>query len=500
MLEMRKQNRNTMNTISLDAETNDKLKKAKLENGFYNIINGKRVSAGKTLSVVNPSTGKRLASVPDVDRALLDEAVNAAQKAFAGWREVSLGQRKVILTSLLNTIGDHAEELTALLTAEHGDPLAGAQWEIDLLTKAYGPATLQMGLHEEEQDIPNMGHVTKRYTPIGVIGAISPWNVPVFLSFAKVFPALLTGDTVVLKPSPFTPLTVLRISDYVHDLLPPGVFNVVTGGDDLGPWMTSHPGIDAITFTGSTSTGKRVMESAASTLKHVILELGGNDPGIVLADAEPAKIAQALFDSMFLRNGQGCICIKRLYVHEDIYSRVAEALVGIASATKVGDGFDPQTSLGPVQNQLQYKRLQSVWEEIKRSEVKILFRGDVPTHTEGLFFPVTLLDNPPDGESFVAQEIFGPIRSIFKYKNLDEAIRRANDTSYGLGASVWGSDPVQLRTVAGRLEAGTVWINQHAVPSPFVPMGAYKDSGLGVEFGQEGLEAFCNIQVIAAKP
>jgi acyl-CoA reductase-like NAD-dependent aldehyde dehydrogenase len=500
MLEIRKQKRDTMNTISVDAKINDRLKKANLENGFYNVINGRRVSAGKTLSVVNPSTGKRLASVPDVDHALLDTAVDAARKAFAKWREVPLSQRKVILTNLLNRIDDHAEELRTLLTAEHGGPLAGAQWEMDLLTKANGPALLQMELQDKQEDIPDMGHVTKRYTPIGVIGAISPWNVPVLLSFGKVLPALLVGNTVVLKPSPFTPLTVLRISDYVRDLLPHGVFNVLTGGDDLGPWMTSHSGIDAITFTGSTSTGKRVMESASRTLKRVILELGGNDPGIVLADAEPKKIAQAVFDSMFLRNGQGCICLKRLYVHEAIYSRVAEALVGIASATKVGDGFDPQTRLGPVQNQLQYGRLQSAWDEIKRSGVKVLFRGEVPTNTDGLFFPITLLDNPPDGASFVAQEMFGPIRSLFKYKNLDEAIRRANDTSYGLGASVWGSDPVQLRSVAGRLEAGTVWINQHSVASPFVPMGAYKDSGLGVEYGQEGLEAFCNIQVIAAKP
>jgi acyl-CoA reductase-like NAD-dependent aldehyde dehydrogenase len=488
-----------MNAISVDVETNDKLKKAKLENGFYNIIDGERVSAGEALSVVNPATGKRLAIVPDIDRPLLDEAVSAAQKAFSGWRALPLSQRKALLTSLLNRINDHAEELSALLTAEQGGPLARARWEIDLLTKAFGPAPMQMELHEKEQDIPHIGHITKRYSPIGVVGAISPWNLPVLLSFTKVLPALLAGNTVVLKPSPFTPLTVLRIADYVHDLLPPGVFNVLTGGDDLGPWITSHSGIDLITFTGSTSTGKRVLESAAATLKRVTLELGGNDPGVVLSDAEPEKIAQALFDSMFLLNGQGCICLKRLYVHEDIYSRVAEALVAIASATKVGDGFDPHTRLGPVQNQLQYRRLQSVWEEIKRSGVKILFRGVVPTNTEGLFFPVTLLDNPPDGASFVTQEIFGPIRSIFNYRNLDEAIRRANDTSYGLGASVWGSDSAQLRSVAGRLEAGTVWINQHAIPNPFVPTSPYKESGLGVEFGQEGLEEFCNIQVIAAK-
>jgi acyl-CoA reductase-like NAD-dependent aldehyde dehydrogenase len=482
-----------------DVETNEKLKKAKLENGFHNIIDGERVFGGKTLSVVNPATGKQLAIVPDVDHTLLDKAVSAAQKAVSGWRAVPTSQRKVILTSVVNRIDEHAEELSVLLTAEQGGPLALARWSIDLLTKAFGPALMQMELHEKAQEVPQIGHITKRFTPIGVVGVISPWNLPVLISFYKTLPALLAGNTVVLKPSPFAPLTVLRISDYINELLPPGVFNVVTGGDDLGPWMTSHSGIDLITFTGSTFTGKRVLASAAATLKRVTLELGGNDPGIILADAEPEKIAQALFDSMFLLSGQGCVCLKRLYVHEDIYSRVTEALVAIARSTKVGDGFDPHTRLGPVQNQLQYKRLQSVWEEIKRSEAKVLFRGVVPTNTEGFFFPVTLLDNPPDGAGFVTQEVFGPIRSILKYKDLDEAIRRANDSSYGLGASVWGSDPVQLRSVAGRLEAGTVWINQHAIRNPFVPASAYKDSGLGVEFGQEGLEEFCNMQVIAER-
>jgi acyl-CoA reductase-like NAD-dependent aldehyde dehydrogenase len=498
-IEIRKQNIDTMNAISVDVEISDKLKKAKLEDGFYNLIDGERVSAGKTLSVVNPATGNQLAMVPDIDRVLLNKAVSAARKAFSGWRAVPFSQRRAMLTSLLDKISEHGEELIVLLTAERGGTLAQARWEIDLVTKALGPAVLQMEIREEEQDVQHIGHITKRYTPIGVVGAISPWNMPVFLSFTKVLPALLVGNTVVLKPSPFTPLTVLRISDYVHELLPPGVFNVVTGGDDLGPWITSHPGINLITFTGSTLTGKRVLESAAATLKRVTLELGGNDPGIVLSDAEPEKIAQALFDSMFLLGGQGCISLKRLYVHEDIYSRVIEALVAIASATKVGDGFDPHTRLGPVQNHLQYKRLQSVWDQIKRSGAKVLFRGVVPTDTEGLFFPVTLLDNPPDDASFVTEEVFGPIRSIFKYENLEEVIRRANNTSYGLGASVWGSDPVRLRAVASLLEAGTVWINQHAILNPLVPASAYKESGLGVEFGLEGLQSFCNLQVIAAK-
>jgi acyl-CoA reductase-like NAD-dependent aldehyde dehydrogenase len=476
-----------------------KLNKAKLEQGFYNIIDGKRVLVEKTLSVVNPATGLQLANVPDVDHTLLDQAVSAAQRAFPGWRALPISQRKVLLTSLLNRMNDHTEELSVLLTAEQGGPLAIARFYFDLLTKAMGPALMQMELPETEQEVPHIGHITKRFTPIGVVGAISPWNLPVLISFCKALPALLAGNTVVLKPSPFAPLTVLRISDYINELLPPGVFNVVTGGDDLGPWMTSHPGIDLISFTGSTLTGKRVLASAAATVKRTTLELGGNDPGIILGDAEPEKIAAALFNSMFVLSGQGCICLKRLYVHEDIYSKVTEALVAIASATKVGDGLDPDTELGPVQNQLQYKRLQSFWEEIKRSGTKVLFRGVVPTNTKGFFFPVTLLDNPPDGANFVTQEVFGPIRSIFRYKDLDEAIRGANNTSYGLGASVWGGDPVQLRSVASQLEAGTVWINQHAIRNPFVPATAYKDSGLGVEFGQEGLEEFCHMQVIAER-
>jgi acyl-CoA reductase-like NAD-dependent aldehyde dehydrogenase len=335
--------------------------------------------------------------------------------------------------------------------------------------------------------------------PIGVVGAITPWNLPVLISFIKALPALLAGNTVVLKPSPFTPLTVLRISDYIRDLLPSGVLNTVTGGDELGPWMTSHPGIDHISFTGSTATGKRVLASASTTLKHVALELGGNDPGIILADVDPHAIAQDLFNSMFLLSGQGCICLKRLYIHEDIYPALTNALVAVARSAKVGNGLDPDTVLGPVQNHLQYQRLQSVWEEIRKSRATILFRGEVPINEKGFFFPVTLLDNPPEDASYVAQEVFGPIRSVFKYKTVDEAIRRANNTSYGLGASVWGKNPDELQRVARQLEAGTVWINQHLVRNPLVPASAYKNSGIGVELGEEGILEFCHIQVIGTQ-
>src|SRR6266481_2457591 len=426
-----------MNTLmEIEEEKETKLESAKIGDGFYNIIGGQRSAAVRKLSVVNPATGKELAIVPDIVAASLEDAVDAARKAFPTWRALPLARRKQALSEVLTEIDRHAEELGVLLTAEQGRPLFQARWEIDLLTKLYGPAFMQMDIPEIEQDVAHIGHVFKRYTPIGVVGAITPWNLPVIISFMKTLPALLAGNTVILKPSPFTPLTVLRIADYIRDLLPPGTLNTISGGDQLGPWMTSHPGIDHISFTGSVQTGKRVLASASATLKHVSLELGGNDPGIVLADADPKAIAQDLFNSMFLLSGQGCICLKRLYIQESIYSPLTDALVALARSARVGNGLDPETVLGPVQNHLQYGRLKSVWDEIKKSRAPILFRGDVPVDGKGFFFPITILENPPEDASFVTQEIFGPIRSVFTYKTVDEAIRRANKTPYGLGASV----------------------------------------------------------------
>src|ERR1700756_4094558 len=379
-----------MNTLAdIEGKRETKLQSARIGDTFYNIIEGQRLAAVQKLSVVNPATGKELATVPDIVLGSLDDAVDAARKAFPTWRALPLAHRKQALSEVLTEIDRHAEELGVLLTAEQGRPLFQARWEIDLLTKLYGPAFMQMDIPEIEQDGVHIGHVFKRYTPIGVVGAITPWNLPALISFIKTLPALLAGNTVVLKPSPFTPLTILRISDYIRDFLPPGVLNTVTGGDELGPWMTSHPGINHISFTGSTAAGKRVLASASVTLKHVALELGGNDPGPILADADPHAIAQDLFNSMFLLSGQGCICLKRLYIHEDIYPALTNALVAIARSTKVGNGLHPNTTLGPVQNHLQYQRLQSAWEEITKSGATILFRCDVPAHETGFFFPVT---------------------------------------------------------------------------------------------------------------
>lgn len=435
--------------------------------------------------------------MPDADADILDQAVRAARTAFPAWAATPFSARRALLATFIARIKAHEPELISLLTAETGRPLAASGWELSTLVDEYGPVLINLELPTEESNSATLGRVVKRYTPLGVVCAISPWNVPILLSYMKVFAALVTGNTIVLKPSPYAPLAVLRIADYAQDLLPPGVLNIITGGDALGPLMTSHPGFDKVTFTGSTQTGKRVLNSIAGTLKRVTLELGGNDAAIILADADPQKIAESLFWSMFMLNGHACISIKRLYIPESLYPAVTEALVAYASQVKTGDGYSADTGLGPIQNKMQYDQIQATWTEIKKAGTNVLYQGSAPDH--GYFFPVTILDNPANDAPFVQKEIFGPIRSVMKYSDLDEVIKRANTTNYGLGASVWGTDIKQLLEVAGRLTSGTVWINQHAALSGDLPFGGHKESGFGVEFGIEGLKSYSNVQVIAVK-
>ena len=290
---------------------------------------------------------------------------------------------------------------------------------------------------------------------------------------------------------------MLRAADRIKSILPPGCLNVISGGDDLGPQITAHPAFRKVSFTGSTDTGRKVVASTAPTLKHLTLELGGNDAGIVLPDADPKTIAADLFRSMFAFSGQGCITLKRLFVHTEMYAELSAALVTVARQQKLGDGFDPEATLGPIQNRAQFLRLEETWREIQACGTAILFRGDAPSGGADLFFPVTLLDNPPANAPYVQRENFGPIRAVMKYEDIDEAVRLANGTVYGLGASVWGKDEGQLLSVARQLDAGTVWINQHLNVHPNVPMSGRKDSGIGIEFGVEGLKEFCSLQAIA---
>jgi len=475
------------------------LKRARLTAGFPNIVDGRRLESSRRMHISDPVTGEELASVTDTQRDGLDQTVQAAKAAFPLWSSKTWSERRDLLANAIEELKAYTEELCTILTAENGRPYGMAQWEIAWMLETYAPALLQMELPDVTWYEPSVGRITKRYVPLGVVAAISAWNLPFLLSFTKVLPSLLTGNTVVLKPAVFTPLTVLRAADYMREFLPPGVLNVISGGDDLGPWMTSHPGFQKISFTGSSETGRKVFASAAPTLKHLTLELGGNDAGIVLPDADSHAIAEHLFRSMFMLSGQGCVTLKRLFVHESMYEALTEALISCAQHQKLGDGFDPKTTLGPLQNRPQFARLQTTWKEIQQAKAPVLYQGDVPSQGVGLFFPVTLLDNPPAEADYVLRENFGPLRSVIKYQDLDEAIRLANGTPYGLGASVWGKDPELLDSVARRLDAGTVWINQHLNAHPSMPFSGHKNSGIGIELSEDGLKQFCNVQVIANK-
>lgn len=310
-----------------------------------------------------------------------------------------------------------------------------------------------------------------------------------------IIPAIRAGNTVVIKPSPQTPLATIRLVELMNEVLPPGVVNVVTGETEIGAALSAHPGVAKVTFTGSTETGRRVMASAAGTLKRLTLELGGNDAGIVLPDADPKEIAEGLFWGAFINSGQTCACLKRLYVHDSLYEAVCAELAAYAGTVTVGDGLAETSLLGPVQNRAQFDIVASYVEEARAKGGRILVGGD-PQEPAGNFYPVTIVADVDHGCRLVDLEQFGPALPVIRYSSVEEAIAKANDNPAGLGGSVWGRDPGLARAVAGRLECGIVWINRHGAIQPNAPFGGVKQSGLGVEFGAEGLKEFTTIQTL----
>jgi acyl-CoA reductase-like NAD-dependent aldehyde dehydrogenase len=330
--------------------------------------------------------------------------------------------------------------------------------------------------------------------PLGVVGAIIPWNFPLLLLAFKMPPALLAGNTLVIKPAPTTPLSTLEFAALVAKMLPPGVVNFITDVNDLGDALTSHPDVAKISFTGSTATGKKVIASAANTLKRVTLELGGNDAGIVLGDVDPKKVAPAIFDGAFQNSGQVCLALKRLYVHESVYDRMCDELAELANAAIVDDGLKQGTKLGPLQNKMQYEKVKGYLEDA-RANGKIVAGGDAPDRP-GYFIRPTIVRDIAEGTRLVDEEQFGPVLPLIKFSDPEDALRRANATSYGLGASVWSSDKEAAYDLASQMEAGTVWINKHLDILPYVPFGGAKNSGIGRELGEEGLAEFTQLQVI----
>lgn len=456
-------------------------------------IDGKAVAGKAMIEVVNPATGQAFASAPDCGKAQLDEAVAAAKAAFKTWRNTPITERQAMVAKAGDLLLAHAEEMARLFTREQGRPVDAAVQEIQgagMWMKAV--ATMTPPVHVSEDSAAQF--IETRYVPLGVVCAIAPWNFPVNLAMWKVAPALVAGNTMVLKPSPFTPLCTLKIGQLFADIFPPGVFNVISGGDDLGPMMTSHPGFAKISFTGSTATGKRVMESAAKDLKRVTLELGGNDAAIVMPDVDLDAVAQKIFFGAFFNSAQICVATKRLYVHEDVYDGLRDRLAAIAGAVKVGDGAEQGTVLGPIQNKRQYDRVMDLLEDARANGLTLIQGSAVPQ--AGFFVPVTLVDNPPEDSRVVQEEAFGPILPMLKFADIDDVIDRANAGDYGLAGAVWSKDTDKAMEIARRMETGTIWINQNLNLRPDTPFGGHKQSGAGVENGMEGLLEYMAPQAV----
>lgn len=465
---------------------------------YKDLINGEMVETGEWLDVVNPANEEVIGQVPACGKAELDRAVAAAREAFKSWKKTSFEERQAACMAISGAIKENADELYRLLTSEQGKPHGQAKGEI---FGAAGLAAAQSTLKLEDvvSEDSDVRLSRTRRVPVGVVGGIVPWNFPMMMAIQKIVPALMSGCTIVLKPSPFTPLTTLRMAELIADKVPAGTVNIITGEDSLGPLITAHPDIDKITFTGSTATGRKIMEGASADLKRITLELGGNDASIVLPDADPKKVAEQLFWSSFSNAGQICVAAKRIYIHEDIYDELSQAIADYAKTVVVGDGAQQGTGVGPIQNKKQYERVLELIQDAKDNGYKFLTGGDKDPSGTGYYVPITILDNPPEDARIVAEEQFGPIMPLMKFSTEEEVIQRANNSDYGLAGAVWTGNPDKGVEIAEQLETGTVWINEYLHISPFAPFGGHKQSGFGAEYGLDGLKEFTYPQVISVK-
>lgn len=454
---------------------------------FNLIIGGRAVAGASTMPVINPATEAAITQCPRANLAQLNEAVQAAKAAFPAWSKTDIAARRKKLLEIADALEKNSDELAQLLTAEQGKPLAHAQGEmmgsIMMMRLLAGLELPQKVLHEDAA-----GKFIEHRTPLGVVAAIMPWNFPISLLTVKVVPALLAGNTVVAKPAPTTPLATLRAAEIFNAHLPPGVFNCITDQNDLGAELTGHPDVAKVSFTGSTSTGKKVMSSASSMLKRVTLELGGNDAAIVLDDVDPKAVAKQLFEGAMGNSGQVCLAIKRVYVHKSQYDTICAELARLADAAVVGDGSKPDTQFGPIQNRMQYERVKGLIADAAQNG-KII-AGGPPAEGKGYFIRPTIVRDIPENARLVREEQFGPVLPVLSYTDLDDAIRRANDTDFGLGGTVWSSNPQRAADVAMKIDSGIVWVNSHMQISPLIGTGGAKQSGMGLELGQEGLNEF----------
>lgn len=457
-------------------------------------IGGIAVSGSTTFPVYNPATGEVFAQAPSGTVHDVEAAVEAAASAFPAWAARSHADRAGLLVAFAAAIEAERDALSLLLTTEQGKPLARAQDEVANAAK-YLRRLVELPMGPEVMAASDGRRIELHHRPLGVVSAITPWNVPVLLAIWKIGHALVTGNTIVLKPAPTTPLTSLRLGELGRSVFPPGVLNVVAGGDEVGQAMVTHPKVAKVSFTGSVAVGKKVAAAAAASLKRLTLELGGNDAAIVLDDVDVQSVAPSVFAAAFTNAGQACMAIKRAYVHESIFEAFVQRLKACCDETLVGSGLDERVRMGPLQNRRQYDSIRAVIDEARVAGTR-LHVGKLPIPSQGYFLAPHLAIAPDPGLKLVREETFGPVLPVIPFKSVDEAVAAANESPFGLSGSVWTADPQRGKQIAERLEVGSAWVNQHVLYDAHIPFGGMKCSGIGRENSTYGLRHYTELQAV----
>ena len=473
------------------------------------LIDGQWVAAasGKTFATTNPATGEELATMAEADAVDVDRAVAAARRAFEGpWRKTKPFERQALLLKLADLVEQNFEELALLDTLDMGGPItrtrAGKRRAVGLLRFYAGLAT---AIHGEtiENSIPGEVFSYTLKEPVGVVGAIIPWNGPLGLSIWKIAPALATGCTIVLKPAEQASLSPLRLAELVMEAgFPPGVVNVITGFGPAGAALAAHPGVDKVAFTGSTETGQAIIRASAGNIKRLSLELGGKSPDIVFADADLDAAVPGAAMAVFSNTGQICSAGTRLFVEKKVYEEFTHRVAEYGKTLKVGNGMHPDTQIGPVVSSGQLERVLGYLEAGQKEGAKALSGGQRLSggeYDQGYFVPPTVFAGVNDQMSIAREEIFGPVISALPFEDIDDLVRRANDTPFGLGSGVWTRDVAKAHRMAGAIRAGTVWVNCYQLMDPAVPFGGYKMSGYGRESGVEHMHEFLNTKAVFIK-
>lgn len=460
---------------------------------FTMTVGGRAATAGG-FEVVDPATDEVVGVAPDCTPEQLDEAMASSVGAFPGWRSDPVA-RSEALSRAADVIEAAAVELAGLLTSEQGKPLPDSRIEVAGAVARFRYAST-LTLDDEVLQDDDVATVTLERRPVGTVAAIVPWNAPLVIGMAKIAPALAAGNTVVLKPSPHTPLSTLRVGELLRAVLPAGVLNIVSGRDaELGEAIVRHPAPRLVDFTGSTGTGQRVAAAAAPGVKRIILELGGNDPAILLDDVDVDSVAERIFWCAFANCGQVCVAIKRLYVPQSLYTDVVSALAHIAASVLVGPGAEPGVQIGPLNNPLQAAHVSRLVTDAIARGAKAPAGGGY-LDRPGNFFAPTIVSEVSDGTAVVDDEQFGPVLPVVAYESVDDAVVRANHTHFGLGGSVWATDVERAADVARRLECGACWVNNHRVLAAHLPFAGRKSSGFGTNSGTEGFHQFTEPQVV----